>query len=141
MARSKKELDNIELDSIRAMELGYGVHYGRFKADYPNTAVEIVVKDPKVRERKCKRCEAVFRPVRVDQVFCCMECREKWGAAHKGENKTKTKRWKREKYCRVCGKEITSPKQRVYCDWNCHKIAVHRKYLGIPLSGEVEVDG
>lgn len=139
MARKKKELDNIDLDSIRAMELGYGIHYGRYKADYPKTAVEIVVKDPKVRERQCKRCESVFQPVRGNQIFCCMECREKWGAAHKGE---KTKRWKREKFCRVCGKEITSPKQRFYCDINCHNIAVRRRYLGIPLSGEeVAADG
>ena len=29
--------DNLELDSRMAMDLGYGVHYGRFKADHPHT--------------------------------------------------------------------------------------------------------
>lgn len=28
-------LDNIEKDVIAAMELGYGVHYGHYKADHP----------------------------------------------------------------------------------------------------------
>lgn len=28
--------DNIERDVIAAMKLGYGVHYGAYKADYPN---------------------------------------------------------------------------------------------------------
>ena len=33
----RKKPDNIDLDVRRAELLGYGIHYGRYKADYPNT--------------------------------------------------------------------------------------------------------
>ena len=32
-----QKLDNIDLDMIAADRLGYGVQYGRFKADHPFT--------------------------------------------------------------------------------------------------------
>ena len=30
-------MDNLDKDIRMAEKLGYGVHYGAFKADYPNT--------------------------------------------------------------------------------------------------------
>lgn len=35
-----KKLDNIERDVIAAERIGYGCHYGRYKADHPYTRVE-----------------------------------------------------------------------------------------------------
>lgn len=36
MARRRK-MDNLERDSAEALRPGYGVHYGRYKADHPHT--------------------------------------------------------------------------------------------------------
>ena len=33
----QKNPDNLDLDVRRAQLLGYGIHYGRYKADHPNT--------------------------------------------------------------------------------------------------------
>lgn len=33
----KKSPDNLDLDVRRAQLLGYGIYYGRYKADHPNT--------------------------------------------------------------------------------------------------------
>lgn len=34
---AKRILDNLERDVVAAMRLGYGVHYGAYKADHPHT--------------------------------------------------------------------------------------------------------
>ena len=68
--------DNLDMDCRRAMELGYGVHYGNYKADYPHTrddSLEVVAH--KYPERECKNCGKPFWPSRADQIYCCEECR------------------------------------------------------------------
>lgn len=39
------EIDNLEMDTKRALDLGYGVQYGRFKADHPHTMDEPIIRE------------------------------------------------------------------------------------------------
>lgn len=54
---TKRKLDNIERDVIRAMELGYGVHYGNYKADHPFTKYD-PEPVPMVESKPCLHCGA-----------------------------------------------------------------------------------
>lgn len=112
MAKNRS-LDNLELDSRRAMELGYGVHYGRYKADHPHTAEDD--EDEEVLwegyENECFNCGTIFRTTRRDKVYCCEECRLRHG------KKEKKKRPKRT-HCPICGQELDAGK-RVYCSREC----------------------
>lgn len=77
MAGRKRELDNIERDVVNAMALGYGVHYGNYKADYPNTRdmePEIIV--------ETKPCLYCGKPIQLingndrRKRFCNDDCRD-----------------------------------------------------------------
>lgn len=56
----KREEDNLLLDTRRAEKLGYGVHYGRYKADYPFTRVPCdearTTEKPEKQKRFCRVC-------------------------------------------------------------------------------------
>lgn len=77
MAKRKKELDNIGRDVVNAMALGYGVHYGNYKADYPNTR-DMEPEIP-VETKPCLYCGA---PIRLRngndrrKLYCNDACRE-----------------------------------------------------------------
>lgn len=45
------EPDNLEMDTKRALDLGYGVQYGRFKADYPHTMDEPIIREEGMGEK------------------------------------------------------------------------------------------
>ena len=69
--------------------------------------------------RKCKQCGKgfPFRPTRRNKVFCCVECRQKWAAAH-------PEHFKHEKYykktCLHCGKKFLSLQTKnKYCSHDC----------------------
>lgn len=55
-------MDNLARDMIWAKELGYGVHYGRYKADHPNTSGMKVKSSPEEADdtRVCKNCGNTF---------------------------------------------------------------------------------
>jgi len=99
------------------MELGYGVHYGHYKADHPHTRDTSLDPEPehKYPERECKNCGEPFRPHRGDQIYCCEECRIEYNRLHTMKNPNRA----RQKFCRRCGKPITDPKQRVFCGKVC----------------------
>lgn len=80
--------DNIERDVIAAMKLGYGVHYGAYKADYPNT----------------KDAEINLDELDPDQIRICRGCGKRFGL---------TDRSSRKLYCSdECRAEHNS---RLYC--------------------------
>lgn len=74
---AKRKLDNIERDSAMAMKLGYGVHYGRYKADHPHTRSEEPEKKLTEDAKPCVRCGKLFEPRKSgqEQKFCCEQCR------------------------------------------------------------------
>lgn len=59
MAR-KRKLDNIERDVIRAERLGYGCHYGRYKADHPYTRMEEEEIPEGAPSRICEHCGKLY---------------------------------------------------------------------------------
>lgn len=75
---AKRKLDNIERDVIAAMELGYGVHYGNYKADHPNTKEpeEDSIPDPE-EYGSCRNCGKPFprRGYRYRKLYCDDDCR------------------------------------------------------------------
>lgn len=119
------EPDNLVMDCRRAMELGYGVHYGHYKADHPHTRDTSLDPEPehKYPERECKNCGEPFWPHRGDQIYCCEECR------NERNRKSETKRpdLARQTHCKRCGAEIVAPKFRVYCSWECQEAAYKKR--------------
>lgn len=67
----KKQMDNLMLDVIAAGKLGYGCHYGRYKADHPHT---IRPEQDQTEYIACKYCGKSFPKTRVDKKFCCADC-------------------------------------------------------------------
>lgn len=76
MSRKRKP-DNLDLDSARAMEAGYGVHYGLYKAAHPITKEEPRVE---IRMEKCGWCGREY-PYRPRKKYCCEDCRKAAGRA------------------------------------------------------------
>ena len=92
--------DNIDLDMEEAERLGYGVHYGRYKADHPNTkeAREARLypkkKQPQVQPRKmydkvCPVCGMRFSTPVQARVYCTDACKWKNDGIRYREKKQK----------------------------------------------------
>lgn len=66
-------MDNLTRDCVRAMKLGYGFHYGAYKAAHPKTKPEPVVKavEP-VSTGVCLCCGNRLLPPKVK--YCSEEC-------------------------------------------------------------------
>lgn len=90
--RRRRPKDNIDLDMEDAERLGYGVHYGRFKADHPYT--KDANEDRLYPKKKQKPQQEQQEKQRVCKIY--------------------------ENVCPVCGKKFTTPnRKRIYCDDVC----------------------
>lgn len=79
-----RKLDNIDLDMIDADRLGYGVQYGRYKADHPFTKEaneqrlsgkkKISIKQ--VYENTCLVCGMKFTTTNKNKLYCGSRCRD-----------------------------------------------------------------
>lgn len=106
--RRRRPKDNIDLDMEDAERLGYGVQYGRFKADHPYTkeAHEAKLypkkKQPqeeqlqvrKVYEKVCPVCGKKFTTPVIARVYCDDRCKWKndgirYRAAHPPKQEVK----------------------------------------------------
>ncbi len=128
-SKKRPPADHLDYDTRRAQELGYGVHYGRYKADHPNTRAEYeraAERKPKKPPTKtiltCKMCGLEFvKGTGPKQLYCSPECKEEAGRRAKQESKER----KRAKYntattCPICGAEfVSSPKHIKYCSVEC----------------------
>ena len=80
----QKNPDNLDLDVRRAQLLGYGIHYGRYKADHPNTkqyASETAEPQDCSKTRVCPVCGKRF-PIGKRQGckrYCSNECYQEHG--------------------------------------------------------------
>lgn len=86
MAGKRRPLDNIEKDVIAAMELGYGVHYGHYKADHPHTRED--KPEPQIPEeymRTCRYCGRQFstRGQHYRKLYCDDDCRQAYNSRQK----------------------------------------------------------
>lgn len=82
-AMAKRKPDNIDKDLAMAEKLGYGPHYGAYKADHPSTREpepepEIVPVTPakEVYDAVCPVCGKTFEKTHALQMFCGQKCRE-----------------------------------------------------------------
>lgn len=97
MAR-KRKLDNIERDVIQAERLGYGCHYGRYKADYPYTREEEEEIPEDAPTRICEHCGEPFCMIGASHLrkYCSYECCQK-AARKQAANRRKKEAAKNEK--------------------------------------------
>lgn len=107
--RSRRPKDNIDLDVEDAERLGYGCHYGHYKADHPNTkdanearlysrkkqqTEEEQLRVKKVYVKVCPVCGKQFTtPWRV-RVYCDDRCKQnsdskKWRMNHPPKQEVK----------------------------------------------------
>lgn len=90
--RRRRPKDNIDLDMEDAERLGYGVHYGKFKADHPNTmeahesrlyprkkkkTEEEQLQARKVYEKVCPVCSKKFTTTLNRRIYCSDVCKTK----------------------------------------------------------------
>ena len=76
--------DNLDLDVIDAQAMGYGVHYGQFKADHPFTKdanearlAPTPKSKQKVYEFTCRGCGEKFTTTIALQRYCGENCKAK----------------------------------------------------------------
>lgn len=83
----QKNPDNLDLDVRRAQLLGYGIHYGRYKSDHPNTKQY----DPETTEsqeesefRVCPVCGNRFKIGKHQgcRRYCSDECYKEHGRSY-----------------------------------------------------------
>lgn len=124
--KKRKPQDHLEYDVMRAEALGYGCHYGKYKADHPETRAEfetttgllpiITPAHPKnEQERFCLFCGRPFEvKYQTDgKVYCCDDCRQKAFIEKKAGRRSGL-------YCSWCGRTIphNTNKSR-YCSGEC----------------------
>ena len=76
-------MDNLDKDVAMAMKLGYGVRYGRYKADYPNTREkepEVILDESKFGT--CRNCGRRFSKVGrgYRKLYCDDVCRMQYNS-------------------------------------------------------------
>lgn len=76
MGGRKRSPDNLDLDSRRAMEEGYGVHYGWWKAGHPITRKQTRKREPEMRMEVCPECGRQY-PYRANKRYCSADCRNR----------------------------------------------------------------
>lgn len=95
--KETKAMDNLTLDVLDAERLGYGPHYGHFKADHPQTAEanrdrlkpkkETRIK--KVYEFSCMCCGHKFTTTNGVRRYCSAECKMHHNGANARARKKK----------------------------------------------------
>lgn len=121
-------MSNLDRDLAEANRLGYGVWYGRYKADHPAVPVEepepevepLVKEDP--NDAVCVICGMHFRKRRLTQKYCGMACSEE---ANRRRSKAKFERNApiiKELTCPYCG-IVFLPMNRAqkYCSRECQR--------------------
>jgi hypothetical protein len=71
-----KSISNLDRDIREAAQLGYGVHYGRYKADHPSTAPEVDAGPPEATGT-CAECGGVFVLRKGGQLYCSDVCKSR----------------------------------------------------------------
>lgn len=128
-----KKKDNLDRDVAAAMRLGYGVHYGRYKADHPHTDMEVSAPKPEkeldyepehIFNVPCALCGREFIRTHNGMKYCSDECRQE--AARLRYKQTYQPRVR---VCPICGTSITGCGQR-YCSIECRAEAKRRRKEG-----------
>lgn len=121
----------LDYDMQRANALGYGCHYGDYKADHPNTRGEFERTteaaqraDPDAVLVTCPHCGKEFVRGRYRRKYCSDECQKKFNTAKHCKKKTDTGKTVA---CPICGTEfVTKNQHHKYCSRECYAEAQHR---------------
>lgn len=109
-------MDNLAMDCARAKALGYGCHYGWFKADYPNSSAIPVKEAGGDLYKTCAHCGERFIPSKKGVKYCGAICSY-------NANYERIKQRRAEHLatvnCPVCGKEFVSRYGMKYCSAEC----------------------
>ena len=126
---AKRKLDNLERDVVAAMRLGYGVHYGAYKADHPHTrdCSPIEGHKPALEAEKdvcCALCGKEFLRTYGGQKYCSEECREKAKKEREKKYYQRTKAKILPISCPECGRNFLPVSRRQkYCCTLCTRQA------------------
>lgn len=128
-------MDNLSKDVAAAQRLGYGVHYGRYKVDYPHTkdhSVDLIPEmDDAIPPKYCRHCGKPFNPKDGHQVVCSEECRHERRKEMNRINKTNHNREKHpvgEGVCPVCGRTFQKfSRHHTYCGKSCAAVQRNKK--------------
>lgn len=115
-------MDNLDRDIREAKRLGYGVHYGRYKADYPHTReVPLDVARP-VKLRNCKKCgkEYAYDHTNGLGYFCSESCKKQHYEKINSEAQRRYRSRLESQTCGFCG-NIFKPSRngQRYCCASC----------------------
>lgn len=132
-------MDNLARDVKMAMALGYGVHYGKYKADHPNTAYQtdeeiLGSAKRKTRPRElpqqemvtCRYCGKTFPKSAYGRQFCDDDCRRYFYDQRKREKKMGIVHPANK--CVICGEPVLGKRLRKYCSPNCREIGERERY-------------
>ena len=129
-------MDNLSRDILRAKALGYGCHYGKYKADHPTTAP---VKHQEEKEldipiKICRFCGQEFTDGtrNANSRYCNVECYRK---ANAQRNKLKAQQARgvtaeTTRECAGCGKPFLLANvngNNIYCSPECKQQKRHER--------------
>lgn len=131
--KKRKPQDHLEYDVIQAEALGYGCHYGAYKADHPETlekfeaetgVVQVKKVDTDRKERKCPQCGATFytKGLAGYKIYCCDECRQQ-ASAERERERAKVQKG----ICQWCGGQLPNRSRTTCCCPECYGAAKRAK--------------
>lgn len=122
-------MDNLDRDIREAQRLGYGVHYGRYKADHPHTREDPLDVARPMKLRTCKQCGKEYAYDRTNGLgyFCSKACKNAHYAKANAEAQRRCRLRLEEKACPVCEKSFKpGHRDQIYCGRNCAARAKNR---------------
>lgn len=137
-------MDNLARDVRMAEKLGYGCHYGWYKADHPHTADltdEEILGLPVKREKKkpvakgpemtvCLWCGESFPTSVYGRKYCNDDCKRNAVEKRKREREKAAVKAavKKDKLRTVCGKLVTGRGNVKYCSFDCRQVGEREAY-------------
>ena len=107
-------MDRLEMDSVLMEKMGYGVHYGKYKANHPHTEELAHFQAGKPEEkRQCAFCGKEFESNDRRKMYCDDDCKVR------ARNKRKSDSKRAKMKCVVCGKRLDG-RRNVYCSDECY---------------------
>lgn len=134
-------MSNLDRDLAEMRQLGYGINYGKYKLDHPNTKSEALQKPSEDSTRKrepkqsgaephdlvCQCCGSAFTSDRSGRKYCSTAC------CRRAAKRLHVQRVRESAapvivHCIECGTEFEkTPNHLKYCSSECRKIATRKR--------------
>ena len=117
-------MDNLTRDVLEAERLGYGCHYGNYKADHPHTRPApdepLAHLEEQEEFRICKHCGKSFVRQSLLRDFCSDICKRTHKAQIVNESRRKSIMKYPDHVCKRCG-SVFHPSKRIqkFCSRSC----------------------